>query len=53
MTYLIIGTSAHSINLALYFMKKNISYEIFEKNNSIGGVFSEDFVYPDLKLEEH
>ena len=50
---LIIGAGLKSIRLALYLKKRNIDYEIFEKYGSIGGVFSNDFIYPDLKLHTY
>ena len=50
---LIIGAGLKSIRLALYLKKRNLDYEIFEKYGSIGGVFSNDFIYPDLKLHTY
>ena len=47
---LIIGSGKNSIYNAFYNHIKKSKYIVYEKNKTIGGVFSNDFTYPNLKI---
>ena len=50
MEILIIGSGVHAIRSAFYYHRKEIKYVVYEKDKSIGGVFSDNFTYPNLKI---